>query len=224
MVNKIEGVKRIRLGSLEPRIITTAFLDKLVSLEKVCPHFHLSLQSGSNATLKRMNRHYSAEEFYEKCNLIRQYYKHPAITTDVIVGFPGETDEEFSESKAFAQKVKFYEMHIFKYSKRAGTKAASMSNQLTDAEKSARSDELEEVNAICSNEFRSYYIGKEESVLFEEKKEIDGKAYWVGHTREYVLLAVLSDENLAFNIKNVKIVDFLNGKDGEYMFGQICDK
>lgn len=216
-VNAIEGVKRIRLGSLEPRIITESFLDRLVKIEKICPHFHLSLQSGCNDTLKRMNRHYSAEEFYEKCVLLRKYFNHPAITTDVITGFPGETEEEFAECKAFLEKVDFYEMHIFKYSKRAGTPAATMKGQLQESEKAKRSDELEIIEKASSNKFRQYYVGTNVEVLFEEKKQIDGELYWVGHTKEYVKVAVKEDasetaKNLENEICNVFIEGFMNNQ------------
>ena len=141
-VNEIEGIKRIRLGSLEPRIITEDFVKTISGLEKLCPHFHLSLQSGCDDTLRRMNRRYTSEEYYEKCKLLRKYFVNPALTTDVIVGFPGETEEEFEKSKAFIDKVDFYETHIFKYSKREGTKAAVMENQIPEQEKAARSNVL----------------------------------------------------------------------------------
>mgnify|MGYP000506042263 CR=1 FL=1 len=153
-VNEIEGIKRIRLGSLEPRIITEDFVKTISGLEKMCPHFHLSLQSGCDETLRRMNRRYTSEEYYEKCMLLRKYFAHPALTTDVIVGFPQETEEEFEKSKAFIDKVDFYETHIFKYSKREGTKAAVMDNQIPEQIKTARSNELLELGQKNENKIR----------------------------------------------------------------------
>lgn len=217
-VNAIDGVKRIRLGSLEPRIITEDFLSRLASIDKICPHFHLSLQSGCDETLKRMNRHYSSEEFLEKCRLIRKYFEHPAITTDVIVGFPGESEEEFLVTKEFLKKADFFEMHIFKYSKRAGTPAATMKNQLAEAQKSVRSDELEVIERKCSKAFREYYITKDIEVLFEECKNLDGKEYWIGHTKEYVKVLVESKDNLAYKIRNVNIKRFY---DDEHLIGEL---
>ncbi len=208
-VDAIEGVERIRLGSLEPRIITESFLDAISGLGSICPHFHLSLQSGCDETLKRMNRHYSAAEFKEKTELIRRYFDHPAITTDVIVGFPGETEEEFQITKEFLEDIGFFEMHIFKYSRRKGTPADTMPCQLTDAVKTARSHILEAVERSDSKAFRQDVIGSTQEVLFEEIKNIEGKDYWVGHTREYVKLAYESKDNLEGLIKTVGVVDFL---------------
>ncbi len=219
-VDAIEGVERIRLGSLEPRIITESFLDAIGRLDSICPHFHLSLQSGCDETLKRMNRHYSAAEFKEKTELIRRYFEHPAITTDVIVGFPGETEEEFKTTKEFLQDIHFFEMHIFKYSRRKGTPADTMPGQLTDAVKTARSHILEEVERSDSKAFRQDVIGSSQEVLFEEVKNIAGKDYWVGHTREYIKLAYGnkdSKENLEGLIKTVKVGDFLTD---EYLLAE----
>ena len=219
-VDAIEGVERIRLGSLEPRIITESFLDAIGRLDSICPHFHLSLQSGCDETLKRMNRHYSAAEFKEKTELIRRYFEHPAITTDVIVGFPGETEEEFKTTKEFLQDIHFFEMHIFKYSRRKGTPADTMPGQLTDAVKTARSHMLEEVERSDSKAFRQDVIGSSQEVLFEEVKNIAGKDYWVGHTREYIKLAYGnkdSKENLEGLIKTVKVGDFLTD---EYLLAE----
>ena len=196
-VQQIEGLKRIRIGSLEPRIVTEEFAKRLAALDKVCPHFHLSLQSGSNATLKRMNRHYTAEEYYNSVETLRKYFDRPAITTDVIVGFPQETEAEFQETCEFLNKVQFFEMHIFKYSKRKGTVAANMPGQVPDSVKSERSNLLMEMEAAQSKEFRSFYIGKEAEVLFEESKQINGKTYQLGHTKDYVKVAVASDKNMA---------------------------
>lgn len=195
-VNEIEGIKRIRLGSLEPRIITEEFVKTIAGLEKMCPHFHLSLQSGCNATLQRMNRRYTAEEYYEKCELLRKYFGSPALTTDVIVGFPGETEEEFEESKAFVDKADFYETHIFKYSKRAGTKAAVMENQVPEQIKTVRSNELLELDAKKREKYEKHFLGKNVEVLMEESIEKCGKIYQVGHTKEYIKVAVETEENL----------------------------
>lgn len=191
-VDKIDGVERIRLGSLEPRIITENFLERLTKIKSICPHFHLSLQSGSNTVLKRMNRRYSAEEFYEKTVLIRNYFEHPALTTDVIVGFPGETEEEFNESREFLEKVNFFEVHVFKFSRRAGTVADKMPMQLTDKEKTVRSELLIADSKIREEKYKEYYIGKEVEVLFEEEKVVNGKNVMAGHTREYIM--VYSDD------------------------------
>ena len=195
-IHKIDGIRRIRLGSLEPQIVTEEFARELSSLEKICPHFHLSLQSGCDATLKRMNRKYTVAQYEEGRRLLRKYFTHPAITTDVIVGFPGETEEEFETTKAFLEKIHFYEMHIFKYSKRQGTRAAVMENQVPEEIKTKRSAELIALSERMSNEFRSYYLGREEEVLFEEPAEINGKTMYVGYTKEYVKVATESDESL----------------------------
>lgn len=189
-VSAIDGIERIRLGSLEPRVITEEFLESISSNNKVCPHFHLSLQSGCDETLKRMNRRYSAEEFLEKTKLIRKYYKHPALTTDIIVGFPGETQEEFDITCRFVDEIEFYETHIFKYSKRKGTVAATMPGQLTEAQKALRSDVLEEKNKLHGLEFRKALIGEKVEILTEEVKEFEGIKYTVGHTKDYVMMAV----------------------------------
>ena len=191
-VHKIDGIKRIRLGSLEPRIVTEEFAEALSEMEKICPHFHLSLQSGCDATLQRMNRKYTTREYEESCNLLRKYFTHPAITTDVIVGFPGETEEEFAVTKEFLERIRFYEMHIFKYSKRQGTRAAVMENQVPEEIKTKRSAELLALAEKMSEEFRAYYAGRQEEVLFEEKEEILGNKMYVGYTKEYVKVAAES--------------------------------
>ena len=193
-IHPIDGISRIRLGSLEPRIITEEFVGRLKKLHKVCPHFHLSLQSGCEETLKRMNRHYTPEEYYEKCKLLRAAFENPAITTDVIVGFPGETDEEFDKTRQFLEKVHFYEMHVFKYSRRAGTKAAAMPDQIPEQIKGVRSDRLLALEQKMSEEFRKGFIGEKVSVLFEEMITVDGKEYLVGHTPEYVKAALPKEE------------------------------
>ena len=189
----IEGLERIRLGSLEPRIITEDTAKRLAALPKLCPHFHLSLQSGCDATLRRMNRHYTTEEYAESVALLRSAFEHPAITTDVIVGFPGETEEEFDRTKAFLDGIGFFEMHIFKYSKRAGTRAAVMPDQVSNLLKTKRSDELFALEQKHSVEFRAYYVGREVEVLLEEEKEVDGVRYMLGHTSAYVKVALPVD-------------------------------
>ena len=204
-VHAIEGIERIRLGSLEPRIITEEFASALSALPKICPHFHLSLQSGCEETLKRMNRRYSAEEYFEKCMLLRKYFENPALTTDIIVGFPGETEEEFEESRAFVEKVNFYEMHIFKYSKRQGTKAAVMPNQVPEPEKTKRSNMLLALDERNRKAYEEQFSGKETEILVEEQMEKDGKTYWIGHTKEYIRLAILSDENLSGRLLKVTV-------------------
>lgn len=208
-VQEVNGIQRIRLGSLEPRIITLEFAQELRKLNKFCPHFHLSLQSGCEATLKRMNRHYTPEEYYEKCELLREVFEHPAITTDVIVGFPGETEEEFEETYRFLEKVNFYEMHVFKYSKRKGTRAAEMENQVPEPIKTKRSNILLELTRECSKRYRSFWIGREVNVLLEEKIVLDGEVYTVGHTKEYVKAAVKGEFSSNTFITG-KINGFLN--------------
>ena len=195
-IHKVEKIKRIRLGSLEPRLVTEEFVRAIRQLEKICPHFHLSLQSGCDATLQRMNRKYTAGEYKEGCDLLRRYFEHPAITTDVIVGFPGETEEEFAATVEFLKQIHFYEMHIFKYSKRAGTRAAVMENQIPEEVKTKRSNVLLSLADEMSREFREYYVGKQQEVLFEEVQTIEGKDYYVGYTREYVKVAKESKEAL----------------------------
>ena len=195
-VNAVKGIERIRLGSLEPKIVTEHFASELSKLDKICPHFHLSLQSGCDATLKRMNRKYTTKEYERGCELLRKYFVHPAITTDVIVGFPGETEEEFEQTKAYLEHIHFYEMHIFKYSKRKGTRAAVMPDQIDEQIKAVRSEKLIALGHDMSKEFRKFYIGKNEEALFEEKAVIGDKEYFVGYTKEYVKVAKKTDENL----------------------------
>ncbi len=192
----IEGLKRIRLGSLEPRIITEEFVKGLAQLGTLCPHFHLSLQSGSDEVLKRMNRHYTREEFKRGCELLRTWFDNPAITTDVIVGFPQETVREFGETVALVRDIRFYELHVFKFSKREGTRAADMDGQVGEPIKSARSDILLKIGRELSLEYRKSLIGQTREVLMEEKMIVDGTEYLIGHTKEYVKAAVLWDESL----------------------------
>lgn len=208
-VNAVKGIERIRLGSLEPKIVTEHFASELSKLDKICPHFHLSLQSGCDATLKRMNRKYTTKEYERGCELLRKYFVHPAITTDVIVGFPGETEEEFEQTKAYLEHIHFYEMHIFKYSKRKGTRAAVMPNQIDEQIKAARSEKLIALGHDMSKEFRKFYIGKNEEVLFEEKAVIGDKEYFVGYTKEYVKVAKETAENLENQIVSGRISGML---------------
>ena len=208
-VNAVKGIERIRLGSLEPKIVTEHFASELSKLDKICPHFHLSLQSGCDATLKRMNRKYTTKEYERGCELLRKYFVHPAITTDVIVGFPGETEEEFEQTKAYLEHIHFYEMHIFKYSKRKGTRAAVMPDQIDEQIKAARSEKLIELGHDMSKEFRKFYIGKNEEALFEEKAVIGDKEYFVGYTKEYVKVAKKTDENLENQIVSGRISGML---------------
>ena len=204
-VHQVEGILRIRLGSLEPRIITREFAEGIAALPKMCPHFHLSLQSGCNTTLKRMNRRYTAEEYYEKCELLREVFDHPALTTDVIVGFPGETEEEFRESKAFLEKVNFYETHIFKYSRRQGTKAAEMKDQVPEPVKTERSNQLIALGKVNKKAFEDRLIGQTVEVLMEEEIQRDSETWQIGHTREYVKVGRKTEENLANQLINVEI-------------------
>ena len=196
MVHQVEGIRRIRLGSLEPRIVTETFAEELAKMEKICPHFHLSLQSGCDATLARMNRKYTTEEYENACNILRKNFTHPAITTDVIVGFPGETEEEFAQTKEYLKRIHFYEMHIFKYSRRQGTRAAVMEHQVPEEIKTKRSAQLLALAESMSREFRAYYVGKEEEVLFEEPMEVDGETWYTGYTKEYVKIAAKTAEPL----------------------------
>ena len=189
-VNEIEGIERIRMGSIEPRLMSKENVDRLAKISKLCPHFHLSLQSGCNSVLKRMNRHYTAEEYMASVALLREAFDRPAITTDVIVGFPGETEEEFEECRKFAENIAFYEMHVFKYSPRKGTVAAGMPDQLTDKQKSARSDVLIDLTERDSRAYRESFIGEELKVLWEDEEEHKGAKYLIGHTDRYVRVAV----------------------------------
>ena len=200
-INKIDGIERIRLGSIEPLLITEEFMKRLICLEKVCHHFHLSLQSGSTETLKRMNRRYTIEEFEDIVNRLRRYYTDVILTTDIIVGFPEETDNEFNETYEFLNKIKFYKMHIFKYSPRKGTKAEGMKNQISGNIKEIRSKKLLELSDKNENEYLDEYIGKEVEVLFEEKED----EYFKGHTSNYIMVKYKTVENLENKIIKVKI-------------------
>ena len=207
----IDGLERIRLGSLEPRIVTDDFAARISAMAKICPHFHLSLQSGCDSVLRRMNRHYTAGEYFQTTEALRRYYRDPAITTDVIVGFPGETEKEFHTTEEFVHKINFYEMHIFKYSKRQGTRAAQLKDQLTEADKSRRSEILMEAEKQMSYAYRAGYLHREVEVLMEEKKEINGRVYWIGHTPQYIKAAkaVGESSNLSNQIVRGEITEFL---------------
>ena len=204
-VHNVEGIERIRLGSLEPRIVTDGFAAALAGLPKICPHFHLSLQSGCDSVLKRMNRRYDTAEYEAGCDLLRKYFTHPAITTDVIVGFPGETEEEFKITEEYLKKIHFYEMHIFKYSVREGTKAAVMPDQVPEQKKTERSNILLSLEKKMSEEFRNYYVGKEKTALLEEELVVDGKTYFTGYTKEYVKVAFETEENMTNQFVTGKI-------------------
>lgn len=210
MIAGIEGVERIRLGSLEPNIVTEDFAKRLAKVDKICPHFHLSMQSGCDNTLKRMNRHYTSDEYFEKCELLRKYFDNPAFTTDVIVGFPGETQEDYEISREFVKKVRFSELHVFKYSKRDGTVAAKMENQISEPVKTERSEDLIKVGENLTMEYRRKFIGKKVSVLFEEIINVAGENYWVGHTKEYIKVIMKSDKDISGDIKNVSLIGFAN--------------
>lgn len=208
-VHRVNGIERIRLGSLEPGIITEEFAAAIAKLPKVCPHFHLSLQSGCTSTLKRMNRRYTAEEYREKCEILRKYYPAPALTTDVITGFPGETEEEFAESRSFVDSIGFYETHIFPYSRREGTKAADMPDQLPEQIKKERCRELIALGKKHRTEYMQHFLGQEKTVLFEEKQTIAEEEYWVGHTMEYLRVGVKTNQNLENKMAVVKIQNIL---------------
>ena len=209
-VAEIDGIERIRLGSLEPRIITEAFTERLSRVDKLCPHFHLSLQSGCDSTLQRMNRHYTTEEYMEKCRILRKYVLHPALTTDIIVGFPGETGEEFAKTEQFVDSVDFFETHIFKYSARKGTRAAEMKDQVREEVKNERSGRLIALSSQKEQLYREWFFGKEAELLVEEARMVDGQLWQIGHTREYVK-AGIRDTNYRNN-------EIIRGIVGETIF------
>lgn len=202
-INAVEGLKRIRLSSIEPVVMTDEFIERLAKLDKVCNHFHLSLQSGCTETLKRMNRRYTAEEFMDATKRLRAKFPDAALTTDVIVGFPGETDEEFNKTYEFLKEIKFYHMHVFKYSPRKGTKAAVMPNQVDSKIKEERSKKLIELSDENELEYNESYIGKDVEVLFEER---DGE-YFKGHTTNYMVVKYKTNEDIENEILNIKITD-----------------
>lgn len=210
MADEIEGIERVRLGSLDPEVITPDFVERIGKCRKICPHFHLSLQSGCNNTLKAMNRHYTAEEYFEKCEMLRSVFENPAFTTDIIVGFPGESDEDFEASLDFAKKVEFSRIHVFKYSKRDGTVAAKMPNQVDERIKTKRSDILIATGEELVKKYNENKLGTYDFVLWEERKQINGREYWVGHTTDYVEVALETDEELAGKIQKVALKDIIN--------------
>lgn len=216
-INKIEGIKRIRLGSIEPTLITEEFVNRLSKLEKICDHFHLSLQSGCDATLERMNRKYTTEEFEKVVVLLRKYYKNVALTTDIIVGFPEETNEEFVQTYNYLNKIDFYKMHIFKYSPRKGTKAALMKNQVPGDIKEERSKKLIELSDKNQKEHNEKYIGQKLEVLFEERE----KEYIKGHTTNYIVVKTKTDKQIENTIQTVRIIGEENLElIGEHISGQ----
>ena len=204
-VHEVDGIERIRLGSLEPGIITEEFARELSRIPEICPHFHLSLQSGCDATLKRMNRRYTSAEYAEKCRILRKYFDDPALTTDVIVGFPGETEEEFRASYDFVDSIDFYETHIFKYSRRSGTKAAVMPDQVSEQVKAERSAAMIGLGERKRAAYEKRYVGREVEVLVEEDAVMDGRCVQVGHTKEYIKVALESNEDLKNRIVKVRI-------------------
>ncbi len=206
-INNIEGIKRIRLGSLEPKIITEEFMQRLSKLEKMCHHFHLSLQSGCDETLKRMNRKYTTAEVKEIIERLRRYYDDVMLTTDIIVGFPGETEEEFETTYQFLKEVKLYKMHVFQYSPRKGTRAAVMPNQISGNIKEARSKKLIELSNENQKMYNQQLVGKDVEVLFEDKEVEDGITYFRGHTQNYILVKYKTDENLENTLKNVRVLE-----------------
>lgn len=216
----MDGVERIRFGSLEPGIITEDFVKRLAAIQEVCPHFHLSLQSGCEATLKRMNRHYTPEEYAEKCELLKKYFDRPAFTTDVIVGFPGETEEEFKITEAFLQKIHFAEMHIFKYSPRKGTRAAVMPEQIDESVKTRRSNQLITLGEKMAEDYRVLCKDKVLEALIEEPIQIDGKMMWVGHSREYLKCVIEADSVQSKDLVKCRMTET---KGEDFVFCEIID-
>lgn len=220
-VHEIEGIRRIRLGSLEPGIVTREFAEGIAALPKVCPHFHLSLQSGCDETLERMNRRYRSGEYRERCELLREVYGNPALTTDVIVGFPQESEEEFRKSYDFVDSIRFYETHIFKYSRRQGTKAAAMDGQLTEAEKSFRSEKMIELHHRHAGDYEKSMLGKNLEVLIEEEYTKDGRTWYLGHSREYIKTAVPKSE--AYGVNDIVIVKAEGFLEEHIMTGEVVE-
>jgi threonylcarbamoyladenosine tRNA methylthiotransferase MtaB len=219
-VAKIEGVERIRLGSLEPQIVTEEFASRVSKLDKLCPHFHLSLQSGCDTVLKRMNRKYTIEEYTKGVQILRKYFDNPALTTDIIVGFPGETEEEFDTTVKYVDDIEFAELHVFAYSKRAGTKAATMPGQITNAVKKERSSKLIAMGNVKTKEYRMAHIGKTLDILFEEKAVIAGEEYFVGFSREYIKCAIKAEnKDLSNVILKAKATSLT--EDSEYLIVEI---
>ncbi len=212
MADKIDGIERIRLGSIDPEVVTEEFAARLGKVKKICPHFHLSLQSGCDSVLKAMNRHYTTEEYLEKCGMLREVFENPALTTDIIVGFPGESEEDFQTTLEFVKKVGFAQIHVFKYSKRAGTVAAKMPNQIDEKEKTKRSEKLIQVGLELTRQYRQGFIGKREEILVEENKIVDGKEYSVGHTKNYIEAAVENMGDISGKVLEAEIKGFLNNE------------
>ena len=212
MAEKVQGIERIRLGSIDPEIITEEFVERLKKVTKLCPHFHLSLQSGCDSVLQAMNRHYTTKEYLEKCQMLRKVFENPAITTDIIVGFPGETEQDFDITVDFAKQVEFAQLHVFKYSKRNGTVAANMPNQVDEKVKSKRSEKLIQVGAALTEKYRRNFIGHKVSVLFEETKIIEGREYCIGHTKNYIEVAIECDEEVVGKALDVEIKDLINNE------------
>jgi len=204
-IEHIAGIERVRLGSLEPGIVTEAFAKRLSACTKICPHFHLSMQSGCDETLKRMNRRYDTAKFSERCEILRKYFSNVALTTDIIVGFPGETEEEFEKTRKYVEQIHFCETHIFKYSRRKGTKAAVMDHQVHDSVKASRSQVLIELGERHKKEYADLFLGQEVEVLFEEKVQENGIEYWQGHTRHYVRALMINENNLTNVRKTCKV-------------------
>ena len=219
-VQNIEGIERIRMGSLEPQIVTEDFAKRVSALSKICPHFHLSLQSGCDTVLERMNRKYTALEYENGVNILRKYFKNPAITTDIIVGFPGETEEEFQDTLAYVKRIDFAELHVFAYSKRAGTRAATMPGQITNAVKKLRSNTLISLGNERTMEYRKNHVGENLEILFEEPTIIDGKEYYIGFSKEYIKCAIASNgKDYSNQILTAKATEFT--QDNEYLLVEI---
>ncbi len=210
MADKIHGIKRIRLGSIDPEVVTEEFIDRLRKVKNICPHFHLSLQSGCDDILKAMNRHYTTEEYLQKCAMIRNAFDKPAVTTDIIVGFPGESKKNFEDTVEFAKKAELAQLHVFKYSRRNGTAAAKMPNQVSEEEKSKRSETLIQVGNKLTEQYRKNFIGKKKKILIEEIKTINGKEYSIGHTTDYIPVAVENVKEIAGKVIEAEIKDFIN--------------
>lgn len=210
-IHGIRGIERIRLGSLEPGIITEEFARSLAGMDKICPHFHLSLQSGCDSVLKRMNRKYTAAEYAMRCGILRKWFENPAVTTDVITGFPGETEEEFRQTEQFLEQIRFYEMHVFKYSRRKGTKAAGMQGQVPEPVKAQRSARLIRLGEKMSAQYREGFVGKTVQALLEEPFSFEGKDYFTGYTKEYVKIAVETGKDRANSFAEGKITGHLTG-------------
>ncbi len=220
-VEKIDGIERIRLGSLEPQIVTEDFAKRVSALTKICPHFHLSLQSGCDTVLVRMNRKYTIEQYTKGVEILRRYFDDPAITTDIIVGFPGETEEEYAITEDYVRQIAFYELHVFAYSKREGTKAATMPGQITNAIKKQRSASLITVGNQCTKEYRLKHVGQQLDILFEERTSIDGQDYFVGFSREYIKCAIKAQGDQDYTNCIIKASGKALTEDGQYLVVEI---